>query len=197
MNKNVKIAKDLIRIAKSLISNEQINKQNLIQKACENNDYDTLFTYMHESGMEKFFTPEQRKQLINLLIKNDKPFQLKYLVIDNLDDEEKKIVFQYFKEEKFQEGLEEFLFGYNRDLISMEQKFEIEEMFVGNNMSVIFEAWDHEFTSEEKEHIIKLVIECYDDDDNDLQELWRKCNNNQKKFWNEYVKSINQEQEQE
>ena len=28
MNKNVKIAKDLIRIAKSLISNEQINKQN-------------------------------------------------------------------------------------------------------------------------------------------------------------------------
>ena len=110
MNK-IKIAKELIKLAKELTANEQTEKQRLIQEAFDKNDYETLYTYMRDGGWEEFFTPEQRKQLINMLIENNKFYLLRGLVIDCLNNDEKKIAFKYFLDTRDADGLSEYLYS--------------------------------------------------------------------------------------
>ena len=110
MNK-IKVAKELVKLAKSLIANEQTEEQKLIQEAFDNNDYNTLYSYMRDGGLEEFFTSEQRKQLINMLIENNEFHLLRGLVIDCLSKDEKKIAFKYFLDTRDADGLSEYLYS--------------------------------------------------------------------------------------
>ena len=111
MNKNIKIAKELIKLAKSLMADDQTEKQRLIQEAFDKNDYETLYSYMKDGGWGDFFTNEQRQQLINMLVENHELYLLRGLVIDCLNDDEKKIAFKYFLDKRDTDGLSEYLYS--------------------------------------------------------------------------------------
>lgn len=185
MNKNIKIAKELIKLAKSLMADDQTEKQRLIQEAFDKNDYETLYSYMRDGGWGDFFTSEQRKQLINMLIENDKSYLLTGLVIDCLNNDEKKIAFKYFLDTRDSDGLSEYLYS-DGEILTKEQKLNAIEILVEDGYEYIFEAWDNQqFSPEQKKQVIKCFLNYYSDDQI-LQQLWERCNNGLKQFWNNY-----------
>ena len=192
MNKNIKIAKELIKLAKSLMADDQTEKQRLIQEAFDKNDYETLYSYMKDGGWGDFFTNEQRQQLINMLVENHELYLLRGLVIDCLNDDEKKIAFKYFLDKRDTDGLSEYLYS-DGEILTKEQKLNAIEILVKNGYEYILEAWDDEqFSQEQKKQIIKYAVNYYDDDQ-ELQELWDRCDNGLKQFWNDYVEQEEEE----
>jgi hypothetical protein len=111
MNKNIKVAKELIKLAKSLVANEQTEEQKLIQEAFDKNDLETLYSYATNAGWGNFFTTEQLQQLVNMLIKNDDPFMLRRLIIDYYNYDEEKNAFKYFLDKRDEDGLSEYLYS--------------------------------------------------------------------------------------
>lgn len=186
MNKNIKVAKQLVKLAKSLVSDKQTEQEQLIQEAFDKNDYETLYSYMRDGGWGKFFTSEQRLKLINMLIENNEFYLLRGLVIDCLNNDEMKIAFKYFLDTRDADGLSEYLF-IDGEILTKEQKLDAIEILVEDGYEYILEAWDNQqFSPEQKKQVIKYVVNYYSDDQI-LQQLWKRCNNGLQQFWNDYV----------
>lgn len=186
MKQNVKVAKQLVKLAKSLVSDKQTEQEQLIQKAFDNNDYETLYSYMRDGGWGKFFTSEQRLKLINMLIENNEFSLLRGLVIDCLNNDEMKIAFKYFLDTRDADGLSEYLF-IDGEILTKEQKLNAIKILVEEGYEYILEAWDNQqFSQEQKKQVIKCFVNYYSDDQI-LQQLWTRCNNGLQQFWNDYV----------
>ena len=187
MKRNIKVAKELIKLAKSLVANEQTEEQKLIQEAFDKNDLETLYSYVTNGGWGKFFTTEQRQQLVNMLIKNDDPFMLRGLIIDYYGYDEEKNAFKYFLDKRDADGLSEYLYSAG-EILTKEQKLKAIEILVKNGFEYILEAWDdRQLSPEQKKQIIKYAVNYYYDDDQELLQLWKRCNNGLKQFWNDYI----------